>query len=313
MDKKLYVSITVASRLTGVAADTIRAWERRYAAITPLRDDAGRRRFGPGELARLRLLGELTRGGCAIGTIAACDDRQLGDLANQDGGRPDGLASERLVVRLMSAVEAFSPHECDELLGLAMASLPTEQLIEGVIGPALREVGERWHCGEMSIAQERLLSGSVQRLVLSVINTLQGARDAPRLALATLPGERHELGLLFSALAGAKAGYQCVYLGCDVPVADIVTASRRSAASALALSVVMPDADGLVLTHLETLDQRLTPETEIWLGGRLAGEVTLDRLSARVTYLGSLTALHRRLAAARELHASATPLRTRFI
>ncbi len=297
MDKKIIVqhSMKTASRLTGISADTIRAWERRYAAVTPQRDAAGRRRFGPGEIARLRWLGELTRKGHAISDIAGLDDAALNALAQEHAPETHSVASQRLVTRIIATVEDYAVAECDELLGVAMASLPTSELIGGVLGPVLKEVGARWRCGEMSIAQERLLSGAINRLVMSVINTLQGRQDAPCLVLATLSGERHELGLLFTALLAAKAGYRCVYLGSDVPSDDVVNAAQRSAAVAVALSVVMPSAGDDMQNDLARIDAKLDANTELWLGGRGAASMTLSRLSPRVTRFDCLYALEDRL------------------
>ena len=48
--------IRAVSKLTGIGIDTLRAWERRYGAVTPIRDDRGRM-YTDADIARLRLLG----------------------------------------------------------------------------------------------------------------------------------------------------------------------------------------------------------------------------------------------------------------
>ena len=47
--------IRAVAKLTGVAIDTLRAWERRHSAVTPIRDDRGRM-YTDADIARLRLL-----------------------------------------------------------------------------------------------------------------------------------------------------------------------------------------------------------------------------------------------------------------
>ena len=47
--------IRAVSKLTGIAIDTLRAWERRYGAVTPVRDSRGRL-YSDADVARLRLL-----------------------------------------------------------------------------------------------------------------------------------------------------------------------------------------------------------------------------------------------------------------
>ncbi len=62
--------IGAVARLTGVAADTLRVWERRYGAVSPQRSARGGRLYSPDDVARLRLMKFLVEGGDAISTVA---------------------------------------------------------------------------------------------------------------------------------------------------------------------------------------------------------------------------------------------------
>ena len=71
--------IRAVSRLTGIAIDTLRAWERRYGAVTPTRDDRGRM-YTEADVARLRLLNGAVEQGHSIGRLAG--------LSNDRTARP---------------------------------------------------------------------------------------------------------------------------------------------------------------------------------------------------------------------------------
>src|SRR5262245_6771668 len=76
--------IRAVSRLTGIGIDTLRAWERRHAAVTPTRDDRGRM-YTDADVARLRLLKTALERGHSIGRLAALSDKELRTLGDNPG------------------------------------------------------------------------------------------------------------------------------------------------------------------------------------------------------------------------------------
>lgn len=107
--------IGTAATMSGLSVHTIRVWERRYNAVTPLRTDGGRRRYSPDDVDRLSLLKRLTDLGEAIGAIAPLDDAMLQERLDhcrqkqrESGGTGVGpirlavlgVAADRLVARL---------------------------------------------------------------------------------------------------------------------------------------------------------------------------------------------------------------------
>jgi len=79
-DTPAHYPIRAVSRLTGVAIDTLRAWERRHRAVTPMRDDRGRM-YTDADIARLRLLRGAVEQGHSIGRLAGLTDAELRRLA----------------------------------------------------------------------------------------------------------------------------------------------------------------------------------------------------------------------------------------
>jgi MerR family transcriptional regulator, light-induced transcriptional regulator len=69
--------IGTVSRLTGVPADTLRVWERRYSVVAPVRSDSGTRLYGPDDVSRLTLIKRLVDRGDAISSVANLDLEQL--------------------------------------------------------------------------------------------------------------------------------------------------------------------------------------------------------------------------------------------
>jgi DNA-binding transcriptional MerR regulator/predicted component of type VI protein secretion system len=261
-------SIKAVAVATGLSVETLRAWERRYAIVEPKRDASGHRVYSGSDVARLRRLREATDRGHPIGKIARLSDAELNSLliARQEDN-PNAAAAQTLAARILAAIEKYDLAECDQTIAMAFALLSVPDVISEVLSPVLREVGERWHRGEFSVGQERLVSSSVRRQISGLLNTYNTmARGAP-IVFATITGEPHELGILmFAALAASRKLRTC-YLGADLPPEEISNFATRVNASAVAISMVLPENAEVGLEKLAILRQGLPDNIEIWIGG----------------------------------------------
>jgi DNA-binding transcriptional MerR regulator/methylmalonyl-CoA mutase cobalamin-binding subunit len=289
-------SIKAVSQATGLTVETLRAWERRYRAVVPVRDELGRRVYRAEDVLRLRRLREATDRGHPIGRLVNLDERSLADLIDAPESRPPSAASTAFVERVLDAAQRYSAADCEQALTLAIALMPPARLIDEVLGPLLREVGERWHRGEYSIAQERLVSSSVRRHLGLIVDTFERAARRPTsMVFATLPGERHELGLLMSAMVCASRGFRVHYLGPELPPPEIARYANETGAGVVALSLLLEDSLPQVVSQLGELRAALEPGVAIWLGGRAVQRLDQDALPPQTVVLPSTADLQQRL------------------
>jgi methanogenic corrinoid protein MtbC1 len=261
----------VACQLTGLAPDTMRAWERRYGAVTPKRDEHGRRLYDTDDIARLRLLRDAVDRGHAIRHVGPLTNAEIERLlAEGRDDEPDRVANS-LVTRLLEAAENYRPDLCDEILGLAIAGFSPRDAVQKIIAPALVEAGTRWHANRLSVAQEHLLTASVERLVMSTMHTFQKVARGPGIVFATLAGERHAIGSLLAAFLAASQGIRCIYLGADLPAHELAEAAKRSKAAAVALSITTEIPS--LKTQLDQLRETLPGAVELWIGGGVAQDL----------------------------------------
>jgi DNA-binding transcriptional MerR regulator/methylmalonyl-CoA mutase cobalamin-binding subunit len=261
-------SIRAVSQATGLSVETLRAWERRYGIVGPKRDVSGHRVYTAYDVSRLRRLRETIDRGHPIGKIAHLSDEELGCLlSDRESDHAGSEAARAFVARILAAVEDYGTQECDTAIAMAFALLPAEEVVRDVLSPVLRETGERWHRGEFSVAQERLLSSSVRRLVGGMLNTFSALAHGQTVVFATVSGERHELGILMYAALAASHKLRVLYLGADLPAREIADLARRSGAAAVAISLIMPEEINVSLEQLAVLREALPPQIEIWIGG----------------------------------------------
>jgi len=288
-------SIKAVAQATGLTVETLRAWERRYGIVVPTRDTGGRRVYRAEDVLRLRRLREATERGHAIGRLASLSDDGLARLLDDPADRRERAASNAFVERILAAAQDFRSADCEQALTLAVAMLPPPRLVREVLQPLLREVGDRWHRGEFAISQERLVSIVVRRHVALMLDAYDRvARRAP-IVFATLPGERHELGLLTSAMVCASRGFKVHYLGPDLPPAEIARYARETGAIVVGLSLVLHESLPALRSQLEELVAGLPQEACVWLGGAAARDLPADVLPARCHVLQDGADLEQRL------------------
>lgn len=261
-------SVTSTSRLTGLAPGTLRAWERRYAAVDPLRDAAGRRIYDAGMIERLTRLQRLTERGHPIRSLASLDDAALDELLNESSQIGYG-GVEMLSEQMLEAVMVYRIGALDRLLSVAIATLPLAILVTRVIAPLLSLVGTRWAEGKLDIAQERMLSSLLRARMIAILNP-RPSESSPKLLFSTLPGEHHELGLLMAALLAYGAGAPLLYLGTDLPARDLATLAGELGAKAVALSCVDSGLADSALIDITGLVALLGNSVEVWVGGAQA-------------------------------------------
>jgi len=288
-------SIKAVSLATGLSVETLRAWERRYGLIRPQRDGSGRRIYDAADVARLRRLRHATERGHPIGRIAELTDDQLSALLAEAPERQNRAAANAFVQRILDAATNFRPTECERALTLAISLLPAAQLIEHVLEPALVQVGERWHAGEFSIAQERLVSACVRRHVGLVLDAYERLSRGPLIVFATLPGEAHELGLLMSALLAASKGFRSQYLGPGLPARELAQYANRVNAAAIAISLVLRPVPSSVRPDLESLRAEVHPGAAILVGGAAMIGLAPDVLPRGCTGVHNQTDFEERL------------------
>lgn len=278
-------SMKATCQLTGLSPDTLRAWERRYGAVQPTRDDNGRRLYEGAEVAKLRLLRQAVDLGQPIHRVARLTIAELEDLVREGREREPAQGLSDLVTRLLDAVANYRPDLCDEILGLAIAGLSPRDAVHFVLSPALVQAGARWHAGEFSAAQEHLLTASVERLVMTTLHTFQKSARGPGMLFGTLAGERHAIGSLLAAFLAASQGMRCIYLGADLPPLELSKAAVLSGASAVVLSLATSPPS--LERQLQELCRKLPPDIEVWLGGAATQDLQQASLPERCIPLGS--------------------------
>lgn len=291
----------VAAR-TGLSRDVLRVWERRYGAVEPIRTPGGQRRYSDAHVERFRLLAAATGHGRAIGSVANLGAEELSRLVAEDEAqrspqRPDGTSAVAGVIdAAMAAIHALDAPTLDALLRRAIAHHGVPHFVDVLAPMLMRAVGDQWVAGRLSIAHEHLASAVLIEIVMETVRAVPPRPGAPRAVVATPAGDRHSLGAALAAAAASLQGWSVVYLGADVPHADIAGAVRTAGAHAVALSIVYVEDQAQALAEIRALRGSIDPAVPLLIGGAGAEGIAAAVGGLRITRCESLAQLRNELA-----------------
>lgn len=283
-DQNLY-PIGAVERDTGVGRDTLRVWERRYGFPNPHRNDKGERLYPEDQLRRLQRIRRLLDQGMRPGKLLPLSEDELDLIENNIAAAEDTELSDT-VNGIIDAVCAADSVAVEKYLNTSLQDLGMESFINEVISPLLVAVGERWASGQLQIFEEHFLTQQLIRFLNTEVSKSNAKTKKPRVLLATLPGEEHNLGLLMVAALLSSRGITTINLGSEVPMEQISHAVNRFQADTVGITFSGAYQYKNIRSHLGELRQLIPDDVDIWTGGE--GVRRLRKLPAGVSKFTSL-------------------------
>ena len=271
------------ARRVGVSPGLLRAWERRYGVLEPVRTAAGYRLYSHEDEERVRAMVQMVHAGVSPHQAARALRSPPEPSASATDRTPDA-ERDALAEALERFDEGAAQATFDRLL--SAYSLPT--LLTGVLLPYLRDLGERWSRGEITVSQEHFASNLIRARLLGLARGWDTGRGQ-RAVLACPAGERHDIGLIAFGLALRAQGWRITYLGPDTPVESLGEATARLQPDALVVAATAPErltavtpsvappgvrlaigGPGAIPSHVERLDALLLDDDPFHAAEQLA-------------------------------------------
>lgn len=208
--------IQTVAEMTGVPAATLRAWERRYGIPVPERSSSAYRLFSDHDVAAIRKLKEL----CDEGMAPAEAARLVVRIEEASNTPVESDPYRRACEAILRAIADFDPHELDHSVRAAMFLGSASTVYHRVLAPTMRAVGDRWHAGTFSIAQEHMASEVLSAVARDMLRLVEPS-SGPEALLACLADEQHALPLYGVAFGLVQVGLRPVVLGARTPPSAI--------------------------------------------------------------------------------------------
>lgn len=270
--QQLYPIRTVSS-LTGVNAITLRAWERRYGLITPVRTPKGHRLYTQANIDLIQQVLVLLDKGISIGQAKAFLKTKNKQTAPEKAADPWSNFQSRMI----NAIVRFDTNALDHTYNDALSLYPIDLVTKHLILPLLRNLGQRWAENEGSVAEEHFFGAYLRNKLGARFHHHTVNQDGPLLVAACLPGEYHEVGLMLFCLSALNQGYRLVYLGADTPLNELKIPVEKSKADAVILSGSIGPGSSIHSNELSSLVNNVA--VPVFVGGKFAVEYT-DKIHA---------------------------------
>jgi MerR family transcriptional regulator, light-induced transcriptional regulator len=309
--------IQVVTRRTGVSADVLRVWEKRYAVVTPVRSTSGRRLYSDTDIERLRLMVQATRTGRTIGQVAALPSAALVELLDEKSpaerlslrrGRADATprlqaAAGDLFEACIAAIARFDAVTLDLLLRRAVVALSADDFLDAIVLPLVEQLRVQLLDGSLRRPHGHLAHAVLRRVLDHVVATATAPLALRDVVVTTLGDHAPELDALIVAAATAADGWRVTYVGPRVPADDVADTLALLDAHVLILSLAAPPGDREIPRELRRLRALLPAQVELLVVGSTPDVHRSSIVGAGVTPLAGLGALRAHL---RELR-GATP------
>jgi DNA-binding transcriptional MerR regulator len=275
------VRIGQLSRRLGVGPDRLRAWERRYGLLRPVRTSGGFRLYSEADAQRVRdMLAQLERG------LSAAEAARIVLASHRPAAPP--VPSDDARSRLAAALAEFDDVGANAVLGRLFATLGPDIAMRDVIYPYLRDLGDAWERAEIDVGQEHFASNLLHERLLGLVPGWDRGRG-PKAVLACPAGEHHSLGLTGLGVALRNRGWHITYLGADTPIAVIASTVESVSPQLVVLSSTMAH----VLPPIEDELSGLASSVRLLLAGAGAGPALAERVGAEFLDLDPVTVAER--------------------
>lgn len=275
---------------TGIAAPTLRAWERRYALLAPERASNTYRLYSERDIATIRWLKERVDAGISISQAIALYHHLV-----EEQNQPEKTSSSQLHLQqkpesstdenshnspatydmrvvqegLLDAFSELDEAAASRLITPMLAIYSIEQVCSDLIAPALWEVGRRWEQGTITVSVEHFASAFFQGILTNLFHALPPGNAQPLVITCCAPGEEHALAPLILALLLRRAGVRVAYLGQSIETAGLLQTARQLSPALLCISITMMSSLDALIDLGQQVQQLPAPHPALIVGGRL--------------------------------------------
>lgn len=267
---------------TGLKADVLRAWERRYELPLPGRTPGGHRLYSEYDIQTVKWLIARQAEGVSISRAVMLWKRMLADgrdpLADQfPSPNRDNTRIEHLRSEWLAACRSFDNNRAEEALNQAFALYPVETVCTDILQRGLNEIGHLWMEGQITAQQEHFASAMAVRRIETLITATPPSTHSQLVLVGCPPGEWHTFSSLLFSLLLRRKGWRVIYLGADAPIEEMehtaaavhpdliilsaqqiaTAAAIRAAAYAFAVQNIPLAYGGLIFNRVPSLCQRI--------------------------------------------------------
>lgn len=282
------VSITPAYNLkvvlkeTGLPADTLRAWERRYGLPVPQRTQGGHRLYSERDIHTIKWLMARQAEGLSISrAVDLWNENLASGLDPLAGLAPSAFTSPQTTPAIyipqettldsmranwVAACLNFSETAAEQILNQAFSMFPVEAVCVEVLQKGMSEIGKKWYENQASVQQEHFASGLAMRRLDALLISSPTPSRSQTILVGCPSNEWHTFTPLMLSLFLRRRGFNVIYLGANVP-AERFEETVRAVRANLVVLVSQTLASAASLQHVALILS--SKKISVGYGGRI--------------------------------------------
>ncbi|NCP87059.1 MAG: hypothetical protein CO094_06590 [Anaerolineae bacterium CG_4_9_14_3_um_filter_57_17] len=220
---------------TGLGADTLRAWERRYGLPAPQRTPGGHRLYSHDDITTLKWLTARQREGLSISravdlwravTAQGRDPFAIVTPARTAAAQtpiaetiyfPPETGLDGLRARWLAACLNYNESAAEQTLNQAFGLYSLETVCTQLLARGVSEIGTLWYENRASVQQEHFASGLVMRRLSALIASAPTPTRTATIIVGCPAEESHTFTSMLLTLFLRRRGINIIYLGANVP------------------------------------------------------------------------------------------------
>ncbi len=258
-------NMKAASQILGIQPGTLRAWERRYHVIAPVRNELGYRLYTEEQIKKLKWLISKIDQGFTIGQAVSLLENV--PLNRELGEKHDGTPITALMNELLDAFLHFNELKAQDIMNTLFSIFTVDKVMLEIFNPLLVQIGDLWKAGEMTSAHEHFATSIIRSRIEGIFHSLSQTSFLPKAIGVCCPGETHEIGLLMFSSYLRRKGLNVLFLGTSLDEGDLEKVVELTRPRFLFLTCTMPENLTTVLS-LVTQFSLNYKKLQIGIGGR---------------------------------------------
>ncbi|NGY92503.1 MerR family transcriptional regulator [Bacillus megaterium] len=258
-------NIKAISNMVGIQPGTLRAWERRYQILNPVRNESGHRLYTEEDLRKLKWLTEKVSGGFTISQAVSLLETESSTVgAFEEEGEVD--SPQKIRDELLTMLLSFEEGKAQDLINHAFSLYSVEKVVIDILGSLLVTVGDMWEKGQITSAHEHYTTQVLKTRISMLFYSLPSNGLLPKAIAVCGPSETHEVGLLVFTLFLRRKGFEVIYLGSSIEDKDVELIVKEVDPTFLFMSCTMMENAEKTLNLTNQMIKKF-PHLKVGLGG----------------------------------------------
>jgi MerR family transcriptional regulator, light-induced transcriptional regulator len=212
-DQEGKYNIKAAALMLGIQPGTLRAWERRYQMIAPVRNEVGHRLYTEEHIKILKWLIKKVNQGFTISQAISLMGHNQIQMDSEDLNLKQGNPIISLTDSLYDALIDFENERINEIINSLFSIFTMEKVIIDIFSQVLLKIEHSFKSGKINNAQRNYSSSCLKARIITILHSFPVIQNTNKAVSLTFSRDREDFGQLMICFYLRKRGMEVIDIG----------------------------------------------------------------------------------------------------